>query len=279
MYAIYGNNDKTTLAANIVAGSTSLTVATGTGSNFPQPISGTQYVVATLISAANPAIKEIVYITGITGDVFTIQRAQEGTTALSWSAGDAIANWLTAGTLTALQSQILTLQSSLASANLNQTLLRTGTIYGRAYAGGDDSLSLICDGRSLLRSSYANLFTAIGTVWGSVDGTHFNIPDLRNAFLRGSNDYGANTHFSQAVGHAVGTYQNDSIQEITGTLGGVMTANGFTTSAPFSVTGSANSATVSGGQFQQGSFDLSASARTDTETRPVNAALAFAIYF
>lgn len=38
---------------------------------------------------------------------------------------------------------------------------------------------LVCDGASLLRSSYATLFGVIGTTFGSVDGTHFNVPDLR----------------------------------------------------------------------------------------------------
>lgn len=39
---------------------------------------------------------------------------------------------------------------------------------------------VLCDGSSLLRAgTYAALFTAIGTTWGSVDGTHFTVPDLR----------------------------------------------------------------------------------------------------
>jgi microcystin-dependent protein len=38
---------------------------------------------------------------------------------------------------------------------------------------------LLCDGSSLLRASYPDLFTAIGTSYGSVDGTHFNVPDCR----------------------------------------------------------------------------------------------------
>jgi len=38
---------------------------------------------------------------------------------------------------------------------------------------------LICDGSSLLRSAYPALFDAIGTTYGSVDGTHFNLPDAR----------------------------------------------------------------------------------------------------
>ena len=38
---------------------------------------------------------------------------------------------------------------------------------------------LLCDGSSVLRSTYAALFTAISTAYGSVDGTHFTLPDLR----------------------------------------------------------------------------------------------------
>jgi len=38
---------------------------------------------------------------------------------------------------------------------------------------------LPCDGASLLRSDYPDLFTALGTTYGAADGTHFNVPDLQ----------------------------------------------------------------------------------------------------
>ena len=38
---------------------------------------------------------------------------------------------------------------------------------------------LLCDGSSLLRSAYPDLFNVIGTKYGSVDVLHFNLPDLR----------------------------------------------------------------------------------------------------
>lgn len=41
-------------------------------------------------------------------------------------------------------------------------------------------LWLPCDGASLLRADYPDLFTVIGTTYGSADGTHFNLPDLRS---------------------------------------------------------------------------------------------------
>ncbi len=44
---------------------------------------------------------------------------------------------------------------------------------------------LLCDGASYLRSSYSALFGVIGTVFGSADGTHFNVPDLRGRAVYG----------------------------------------------------------------------------------------------
>ena len=42
-----------------------------------------------------------------------------------------------------------------------------------------------CDGRSLNRQEYAQLFNVIGTGFGAPDGDTFNLPDLRGMFLRG----------------------------------------------------------------------------------------------
>jgi microcystin-dependent protein len=44
---------------------------------------------------------------------------------------------------------------------------------------------LPCDGRSLLRTDFPKLFTAIGVVWGSAGGTFFNLPDFRDRALYG----------------------------------------------------------------------------------------------
>ena len=44
---------------------------------------------------------------------------------------------------------------------------------------------LACDGASLSTSSYADLFAAIGYTFGG-SGTSFNLPDLRDEFLRGA---------------------------------------------------------------------------------------------
>ncbi|WP_019224122.1 phage tail protein [Bartonella rattaustraliani] len=67
---------------------------------------------------------------------------------------------------------------------------------------------LLCDGGAYSRSVYSDLFSAIGTTWGSGDGAStFNIPDLRGVFLRGF-DGGRNLD----RGRSFATFQEDSIQ-------------------------------------------------------------------
>ena len=46
-----------------------------------------------------------------------------------------------------------------------------------------------CNGAAISRTTYAALFTAIGTTFGAGDGsTTFNVPDLRGEFIRGFDD-------------------------------------------------------------------------------------------
>jgi len=48
---------------------------------------------------------------------------------------------------------------------------------------------LYADGRPVSRTTYANLFAAVGTIYGAGDGlTTFNLPDLRDDFIRGWDD-------------------------------------------------------------------------------------------
>ena len=48
---------------------------------------------------------------------------------------------------------------------------------------------LKCNGAAISRSTYSNLFKAIGTTFGVGDGsTTFNLPDLRGEFIRGFDD-------------------------------------------------------------------------------------------
>lgn len=57
-----------------------------------------------------------------------------------------------------------------------------------AYAGQSAPNGwLICNGGSYSTTEYADLFSIIGTRYGG-SGTSFNVPDLRNQFIRGSSN-------------------------------------------------------------------------------------------
>lgn len=78
------------------------------------------------------------------------------------------------------------------------------------FAGTGEAPSgfLLCNGAAVSRTTYANLFFAIGTTYGTGDGsTTFNLPDYRGAFLRG---------YDGTRSAAIGTAQADGLPNITG---------------------------------------------------------------
>ncbi|MCN5209136.1 hypothetical protein MLS31_07720 [Escherichia coli] len=93
------NNAESTLASAISATDTSLIVSAGTGAEFPDAVAGESYFKLTITDAATGSQVEIVNVTAKAGDIFTIERAQEGTLARAWAANDMVANMMTADTL------------------------------------------------------------------------------------------------------------------------------------------------------------------------------------
>lgn len=73
---------------------------------------------------------------------------------------------------------------------------------------------LKANGAAVSRTTYAALFSAIGTTFGVGNGsTTFNLPDLRGEFMRGWDDgRGVDS------GRAFGSAQLDQMQKITGVL-------------------------------------------------------------
>lgn len=64
--------------------------------------------------------------------------------------------------------------------SFNQGVCRViGEIITFAGTATPDARWLACDGASYLQADYPDLFAVIGTTYGSADGTHFNVPDLR----------------------------------------------------------------------------------------------------
>lgn len=103
MKILGANLASTYLTTGITVTDTTMTVAAGTGSLFPVPVAGESYFVLT-IKPVTTAVNnyEIVYVTAVSGDTFSITRAQEGTTAQVWPSGSIGANLFTAGTFSSL---------------------------------------------------------------------------------------------------------------------------------------------------------------------------------
>ena len=101
---LFANNEGSTLAGAITSTAVTLNLQSGGGAGMPNPTAG-QYFVLTLTDAATGLLNEIVWVTARSGDTLTIARAQEGTTALAWNAGDLANMYITAGMLAQFSQQ------------------------------------------------------------------------------------------------------------------------------------------------------------------------------
>jgi microcystin-dependent protein len=129
-------------------------------------------------------------------------------------------------------------------------------------------------------ATYPDLAAYLGTTYNKGDegAGNFRLPEARGEFLRGW-DHGRGVD----AGRAIGSYQLDSLQNITGQY----SANNGVQLAATGTVGGAFSATAAGGtQLPAGtastgvinmSFDASRVARTSTETRPRNLAVMWCI--
>ena len=131
---------------------------------------------------------------------------------------------------------------------------------------------LKADGAAVSRTTYAALFAAIGTTFGSGNGsTTFNLPDLRGEFPRGWDD-------GRGVddGRSFGSSQLDQMQRITGAISGRLTSGSgaFSFVSLSSSNMQIGSGTTSNFEFDSAdSPDARVSSTTSGETRPRNVAL------
>jgi microcystin-dependent protein len=96
---------------------------------------------------------------------------------------------------------------------------------------------LVCDGRSLSRDLYSDLFNIIGTTYGNNDGTTFKLPDCRGRILGAIGTgagltarsagtlLGSETHTLTSAEMPSHTHTSNAVG---GTIG-LITANGFNT--------------------------------------------------
>ena len=97
---------ETTLASGINSSTTSMTVASGTGSALLGGVTLAAGNVDQFTVALDPdtTSEEIVFITANTSDTFTIVRGQAGTTAIAHSAGATVKHVLTSSDLNAFEA-------------------------------------------------------------------------------------------------------------------------------------------------------------------------------
>jgi hypothetical protein len=129
---------ETTLASSINNSTTSMTVATGTATTLlggVTVVAGSQFTVAIDPDTQN---EEIVFITaGPSGDTFTIDRAEAGSSAVAHSTGATVKHVLTSDDLNAFAAGI----SPVASLGFSGSTSGTTTLQATAVAG-TNTLSL-----------------------------------------------------------------------------------------------------------------------------------------
>lgn len=96
---VFSNFFQTTFSASVTSTATTITVASGT--NAATVPAGTQWAIVAQ-SASTPSIREVMYVTAISGTTFTVLRGQEGTSGLAWNSGDDVFAATTAGQLASL---------------------------------------------------------------------------------------------------------------------------------------------------------------------------------
>ena len=154
---LFANNATTTLAGAISSGATSVNLAAGTGAKFPNPAAG-QYFQLTLVDQATGLLNEVVSCTARSGDTLTIVRAQEGTSALSWLAGDLVSLYWTAGSASSLvQSAQLQIQPGNYAAD-------TGSVNALAVTLSQPPASLAAIIGAPIRVKIANTNTGVATL-------------------------------------------------------------------------------------------------------------------
>jgi hypothetical protein len=243
-FLLFANNATTTLAGGIASNATSFNVAAGTGALFPSPATG-YYFEITLVSQSNAQAREIVYVTSRSNDTFSgVQRGQEGTTPLAFSAGDGVNNWWTAG------SAAIMTQASQLQQQAGNYAVDTGTTNNVAATilPAPGSLSLIAGAPFRIKISYTNTGSSTLTIT-LLPSTVITNPD------------GTTLTASQLIaGHVYEFVYNGSTFDLIGNPYQLLNrANTWTAANTFGVI-SASQLTVSNNAAVNGSFTVAGTA-------------------
>lgn len=212
----FSNNASSILAGTITSTATSVSLSTGDGAKFPS-LSGTQYFIITVQDTSGN--QEYMKVTAISGDVLTVVRAQENSTASGFTAnlarvelrdtagtlaalyqkdGDTLTGPLNGGSQTATNLTIGSGCSVQSATEIVATPLRgvTGLTTNQIVVPADGSAATM-GGLPILTGTSVATFTIgmimawngsipnIPTGWHICDGTN-GTPNLQNQFIVGA---------------------------------------------------------------------------------------------
>lgn len=168
-------------------------------------------------------------------------------------------------------------------ATLSNLINPAGTVI--QYAGTTAPAGfLACDGTAVSRTTYATLFSAIGTTYGTGNGsTTFNLPDLRGLFVRGAGAHGTMTKAAGGAfdGGSVGATSNDQMQghyhaDVWGNTTGSASGGNDWTQGP----AGASLQKITNSEVRAPKTDgTNGTPRTGNETKPASMSLLYCIKF
>ena len=197
----FANNASTLLLDNILEGTTLLNVLPDTGDLFPELHDPADYFKITLVNPGDGSY-EIMHVTKVEGDQFTVERGKENTTALQFPQNSIVENRLTAGSIEHILNDVGASSTTAGRIRIaTEAEVKAGAVNNAAMVPAYSTSLYVPVG---LIAPYQGQVTANGFVidaataktrtdWHLCDGTN-STPDLRGKMIIGADsDHALNT--------------------------------------------------------------------------------------
>ena len=249
----FTNNASTTVATGINTSATSLTVASA--SAFPQLAGADDYCYLTIQQATGTG-REVVKATALSTNTFTITRAQDGTSAGTWSAGDIVELRMTAALLTDVID-------AATVDGVKSNFQYTPTAGQTVFSGADNSSNTLVINQSGLVNTYMNGVRLVQGTDYTVSAANNTITLTTGATTSDIIDIEVYGNFTGQSGAAVaitgGSITGTAITATTLGASGTATLNTFVSNNSTISGGTINNVAIGGTTQAAGSFsDLTA---------------------
>ena len=263
----FTNNASSTLSSGINSSVTSLTVASA--SAFPQLAGADDYCYLTIQQATGTA-REVVKATALSSNTFTIIRAQDNTTAQSFSAGDTVELRMTAALLTDVID-------AATVEGVKTNFQYTPTAGQTVFSGADNSSNTMIINQSGLVNVYMNGVRLVQGTDYTVSAANNTITLTTGATTADIIDIEVYGNFTGQSGAAVaitgGSITGTAITATTLGASGTATLNTFVSNNATISGGTINNVAIGGTTQAAGAFTslTSAGLTVDTNTLVVDA--------